>query len=144
MIDFLKIKSRNNQVTEIRRISTYIVQYTSVEKREISRMKNISWKHFLFEFTILINQLIPRNICESKFPRSQCKTREIFPAHRKEFSWNQLISNFFSKNVAFTKLLSKEREREFPQIPHYCCCRNSVNIMIFLLKKFRETTIRCD
>ena len=32
--------------------------------------------------------------------------------------WNQLFSNFFSKNVTFTKFLPKKCEREFPQFPH--------------------------
>ena len=52
--------------------------------------------------------------------RSQCHSvekREIL-SHRKNISWNHLFSTFFSKNVAFTKFLSKKCEREFPQFPH--------------------------
>ena len=33
-------------------------------------------------------------------------------SHRKNISWNQLSSNFVSKNVGFTKFLSKKSERE--------------------------------
>ena len=39
-------------------------------------------------------------------------------SHWKNISWNQLLSNFFSKTVVFTKFLSKKCEREFPQFPH--------------------------
>ena len=39
--------------------------------------------------------------------------REIL-SHRKNISWNQLFSDFFSKTVDFTKYLSKECETKFP------------------------------
>ena len=35
-------------------------------------------------------------------------------SYRIFFLWNQLIGNFFSKNVAFMKFLTKKCEREFP------------------------------
>ena len=37
---------------------------------------------------------------------------------RKKISWNQLFSNFFSKNITFTKFLPIKCEKEFPQFPH--------------------------
>ena len=35
-------------------------------------------------------------------------------SHRKNFSSNQLFSNFFSKNVTFTKFLPEMSESKFP------------------------------
>ena len=39
-------------------------------------------------------------------------------SQQKNISSNQLFSNFFSKNGAFTKFLSKMYERKFPKFPH--------------------------
>ena len=55
-------------------------------------------------------------------------------SHWKNISWKQLFSNFFSKNVTFTKC-----DREFPQFPH-CAPREKKN-RIFLREK--AITIRC-
>ena len=41
------------------------------------------------------------------------KKREIY-SHQKNISSNQLFSDFFSKNVGFTKFLPEKCESKFP------------------------------
>ena len=40
-------------------------------------------------------------------------------SHRKNISSNHLFSDFFSKNVVFTRFLPKMRESEFVKLPHH-------------------------
>ena len=40
-------------------------------------------------------------------------------SHRKNISSNHLFSDFFSKNVVFTRFLQKMRESEFVELPHW-------------------------
>ena len=42
----------------------------------------------------------------------------------KNISSNQLFSNFFSKNGAFTKFLPKKRESKFPELSHCALWKN--------------------
>ena len=40
-------------------------------------------------------------------------------SRRNCFPWNHIFSNFFSKNVAFTKFLSEMCESKFPSFPQF-------------------------
>ena len=51
-------------------------------------------------------------------------------SHRKNISWNQVFSNFFSKDVDFTKFLLRKCEREFSYFPH---CETASDVVHILL-----------
>ena len=59
---------------------------------------------------------------------------------KKKKSSNQLFSNLFNKNVAFTNFLSKKWESKYPLSTH-CECGES-KFFIFTWKKFREINLR--
>ena len=50
---------------------------------------------------------------EKYFVKSTLLKNEYFSLTEKKNSWNQLLSNFLSKTIAFTKFLWKTCEREF-------------------------------
>ena len=66
---------------------------------------------------------------KSTWPLTEWKSQKF--THRKNSSWNQLYSNCFSKNVAFTKFLSEMCESKFPSFPQFFK-------KIRFLEKFRE------
>ena len=75
-------------------------------------LKEISWNQFTIWFMSdkVVFTKFHRNICETLHEEKW----EIL-SHRKNISWNQLFSNFYSKTaVAFTKFLSIKCKIEFP------------------------------
>ena len=66
-------------------------------------------------------------LCSSTFPQHSEEKPEIL-SHQKNISSNWLFSNFFSKNVNFTKFLSKLCETKSQQFPH-ALCGNFINCL---------------
>ena len=102
-----------------------------ISRKKFSVTENFSFFHTVERELSTVGEKFARldlkHCSTCTFPHSQCgKTRKSLSL--KFFSWNQLFSNFFSKNVTFTKFLLKKREREFPQFPN--CA--------FTEKKFRQ------
>ena len=85
-------------------------------------MKNILWKHFFF----LINQLISRNICKSKFPRLQWKNQKFSFLIEKKFREINLLVISLVKTL-LSRNFCQKREIEFPQIPHYYCRKSAIS-----------------
>ena len=55
------------------------------------------------------------------------KIEKISLKKKKDTLSNQLFSDFFSKDVTFTKFLPKKWEQEFPQFPH---CVHQIHTLI--------------
>ena len=78
--------------------------------------KNISSNHI-----IIVKMLLSQYFCQ-KSVRLNFNQFHRNSFNKTFFSWKQLLfSNFFSKNVTFTKFLSKlYEERELLVFPHLC------------------------
>ena len=119
---FPKNQIRKNQVTEIRRISNNI-KSLQVWKNGKSR----AWKIFCENtFFFLINQLISRNICKSKFPRLQWKNQKFSFLIEKKFREINLLVISLVKTL-LSRNFCQKREIEFPQIPHYYCRKSAIS-----------------
>ena len=74
---------------------------------------------------VVLNALISRNICDNQVrthgmhavQNVTWKNEKLSPII-ENISSNQLFSNFFNKNVTFTKFLSKMGETKSQQFPH--------------------------
>ena len=67
--------------------------------------------------SVNFTELLPKNHFLNNYPKAQCrkmKTLRTLISLKKKNSSNQLFSNFFSKNVNFTKFLPKKGESKFP------------------------------
>ena len=94
--------------------------------------------------------MLSRNFCEKRarenfcnFHTAQCgKARDSLriSLSLKKNSSNQLISNFFSKTIAFTEFLRKKGEREFLQSPQ-CALWNTHSAL--QCWKMKNTVTQC-
>ena len=74
-------------------------------------------KHFTYIITFHYSDLRNLIFIKEHDSLSQCgKMKNILSP--KNISSNQLFSNFFGKNVAFTKFLPKKSESKFLKLPH--------------------------
>ena len=86
----------------------------------------IEWNQTLTQFCINFTEISQKlrkisdrkNSSLSTLWHSTVWKNEIFTI-TQNISSNQLISIFFSKNVTFTKFLSKKSDSKFPQFPHF-------------------------
>ena len=75
--------------------------------------KSRAWKIFIVKTLLLINQLISSNICKSKFPRLQCKKRDILLPHRKKFREINLLVISLVKTLLSRNFCQKSVRENF-------------------------------
>ena len=76
-------------------------------------LKNEIFTNFCLPKSLCVRYIIsPYTVPQDNVEKMKIYSNQIF------FSSNQLFSNFFSKNVAFSKFLPKIRESKFPKLPH--------------------------
>ena len=103
-------------------------------------MENIMRNQLAIRFSNELRMLLSRNFCE-RIVRTQCTVwkNEKFSLTKKIFRQiNSLSSDFFSKNITFTKFLEKMCETNSQQFSHCAVWKNEK--FSLTEKQFRQIT----